>query len=92
MVPEAAKQQSGGANKRKRNNSPSKEPELRPRLEPQNKRRQSVKDLIEQHNKKQNSGEITSRTQEQQRNNINRTPKQKQNNKTEQEKPKTNQR
>merc|ERR1711954_587152 len=44
MVPEAAEQQSGGTNKRKRNNSPNKEPELRPRLEPQNKRRQSVKD------------------------------------------------
>merc|ERR1711954_81839 len=44
MVPEAAKQQSGGANKRKRNNSPIKKPELRPKLEPQNKRRQSVKD------------------------------------------------
>merc|ERR1711954_340851 len=67
MVPEAAKQQSGGANKRKRNNSPNKEPELRPRLEPQNKKRQSVKDLIEQHNKKQNSGAITNRQEDRQR-------------------------
>ena len=51
--PNPKPQTTGGANKRKRKNSPIKEPELTPRLEQQNKRRQSVKDLIEKHNTKQ---------------------------------------